>query len=166
MLLDIPRTRPLTPQPESFAALMEHYEANYIRLRLLCPDLHRIEGEAVSRVSGCLDLHLRVLETSRFTSTLLLTYYLPDDEGGRRADPNVVVRMYHDAHQAEVLSRACRVRDRVRDARGSARQTGMDSALLCKWRVNRFLYKWLGYCRLQGHCFGLANPERRALGIG
>ncbi|MBD3619097.1 MAG: DUF1249 domain-containing protein [Chromatiales bacterium] len=162
MLIDIPRTRPLTPQPESFASLMELYEANYIRLRQLCPDLHRIEGEAVSRVSGCLDLHLQVLETSRFTSTVLLTYYLPDEEGGQRADPNVVVRMYHDAHQAEVLSRVCR----VRDARVSARQTDVDSALLCKWRLNRFLYKWLGYCRLQGHCFGLANPERRALGVG
>ena len=162
MLIDIPRIRPLTPQPESFAALMELYEANYIRLRQLCPDLHRIEGKAVSRVRDCLDLHLQVLETSRFTSTVLLTYYLPDEAGGRRADPNVVVRMYHDAHQAEVLSRVCR----VRDARVGVRQTGVDSVLLCKWRLNRFLYKWLGYCRLQGHCFGLANPERRAFGIG
>jgi hypothetical protein len=22
-----------------------------------------------------------------------------------------------------------------------------------KWRMNRFLYKWLGYCLRQGHCF-------------
>ncbi|HDP90359.1 MAG TPA: DUF1249 domain-containing protein [Thioalkalivibrio sp.] len=162
MLTEITRPQSLSPRPESFAALMELYEANYIRLRQLCPDLHRIDGEAVSRVSGCLDLHLQVLETSHFTSTVLLTYYFPDAAGGLRADPNVVVRMYHDAHQAEVLSRVCR----VRDARVSAQASGMDSALLCKWRLNRFLYKWLGYCRLQGHCFGLANPERRALAAG
>jgi len=158
------KTRPIiaSPRPQSFAALMELYEANYIRLRQLCPDLHRIEGEAVSRVAGCLDLHLQVLEDSRFTTTLLLTYYFPDEAGGHRADPSLVVRVYHDAHQAEVLSRVCR----VQDGRVSARDPIGDSALMCKWRLNRFLYKWLGYCRRQGHCFGLANRERRELAVG
>lgn len=141
---------------------MELYEANYIRLRQLCPDLHRIEGEAVSRIRGGLDLHLQVLENSPFTTTLLLTYYFPDEQGGMRADPSVVVRVYHDAHQAEVLSRVCR----MRDARVSAPNTPTDSALACKWRLNRFLYKWLGYCRRQGHCFGLGNRERRQLAVG
>ena len=162
MLLEKTRPFSASPRPESFAALMELYEANYIRLRQLCPDLHRIEGEAVSRISGGLDLHLQVLENSRFTTTLLLTYYFPDEAGGLRADPSVVVRVYHDAHQAEVLSRVCR----VQEATVSTRATPADSALMCKWRLNRFLYKWLGYCRRQGHCFGLANRERRELAIG
>jgi uncharacterized protein YqiB (DUF1249 family) len=28
-----------------------------------------------------------------------------------------------------------------------------------KWRMNRFLYKWLGYCLRQGHHFA---PERES----
>jgi hypothetical protein len=31
--------------------------------------------------------------------------------------------------------------------------------LACKWRLNRFLYKWLGYCLRQGH--KMPNPSAR-----
>ena len=159
MLIERTRMPWAAPKPQSFAALMELYEANYIRLRQLCPDLHRIDGEAVSRIRCGLDLHLQVLENSPFTTTLLLTYYFDEPTGLRRPDPNLIVRVYHDAHQAEVLSRVCR----DTGGRISARDGASDSALHCKWRLNRFLYKWLGYCRRQGHCFGLSNRERADL---
>jgi len=28
-----------------------------------------------------------------------------------------------------------------------------DSMLVCRWRLNRFLNKWLGYLEHQGHSF-------------
>ncbi len=138
-----------SPRPRTFAALMEMYEANYMRLRCLCPALDAMPDHAVSRVCGALDLHLEVLERCKFTTTLLLTYYFDDPAAGRRANPNLIVRIYHDAHQAEVLSRSCRrEQDEV-----SVSRDATESALACKWKLNRFLYKWLGYCRHQGHRF-------------
>jgi len=144
-----------SPPPRSFAALMEMYEANYIRLRRLCPGLSSLGAQAVSRVNGALDLHAVVLERCRYTTTLVLTYELMGEHGELTADPNLVVRMYHDARQAEVLSRASR-RD---GGEISIEALHSDSALITKWRLNRFLYKWLGYCLHQGHRFELAAPE-------
>jgi uncharacterized protein YqiB (DUF1249 family) len=59
------------------------------------------------------------------------------------------VRVYHDAQVGEVIS--CGRRRGVRHAvynRMYNRYT-----LSEKWRMNRFLQKWLGYCLLQGHRF-------------
>lgn len=149
MLLKEPSAVLARPQPRSFAALMELYEANYIRLRRLCPGLSSIAHRAVSSVPGALDLHLEILERRRYTTTLLLTYYFRCEDGPPRANPNLVVRLYHDARQAEVLSGSCR-RSR-REIR--VQELPWDSALACKWRLNRFLFKWLGYCLHQGHRF-------------
>ncbi len=137
-----------SPAPRSFAALMELYEQNYIRLRCLCPGLKDITGEVVSQAPGAHALHLIVTEQHRHTTTLRLTYIM--DNGDRR--PDLTLRVYHDALQAEVLSRRCRWQGLVQ-----ARREPGESALLCKWRLNRFLYKWLNYCRRQGHGFG-ARP--------
>lgn len=145
MLFESTRTFSLTPRPRSFAGLMEMYEVNYIRLRQLCPDMHQIDI-ASSCVPGALDLHLRVLERSKYTTTLLLTYHFPVDRGWK-ASPNLKVRVYHDARQAEVLSFTCR----RRGAEVTSDDVDADSELVCKWRLNRFLYKWLGFCRHQGH---------------
>ncbi len=135
-----------SPAPRSFAALMELYEQNYIRLRCLCPGLKDITGEVVSQAPGAHALHLIVTEQTRHTTTLRLTYVM--DNGDLR--PDLTLRVYHDALQAEVLSRRCRWQGGLLHAR---REPG-ESALLCKWRLNRFLYKWLNYCRRQGHGFG------------
>lgn len=143
------------PSPRSFAALMEMYEANYIRLRRLCPGLSSLGGQVVSRVHGALDLHLIVLERSRYTTTLALTYELMGECGELTADPNLVVRMYHDARQAEVLSRS----SRREGGEISIEALRGHSALSAKWRLNRFLFKWLGYCLHQGHRFEMVEPE-------
>lgn len=137
------------PEPQSFAALMEMYEANYIRLRQLIPDLLAWSDTQIriSQVDGALNLYARLDEISRHTVTLWLSYDFGDSCPGPRYKPDLLVRVYLDARQAEVLSRTCRY-DEV-DLR---RQRGdMDSLLYCKWRLNRFLYKWLGYCLRQGH---------------
>lgn len=132
----------------NFAGLMELYECNYIRLRNLVPELDVMPDHVVSRIDGVLDLHLRMVERCKFTTTLNLTYYFHDQEGSFPA-PDMQVRMYHDAQVGEVIS--CGRRRGVRRAvynRMYNRYT-----LPEKWRMNRFLQKWLGYCLLQGHRF-------------
>ena len=136
--------------PRSFAGLMAVYESNYRRLLVLAPGLDTLEA-AVSRVPGCLDLHLRVLERHRYTTLLHLTYYFEEPGGGLRADPDLTIRVYHDARQAEAV--AC-----TRPQRGG----GDGCTLAGRWRMNRFLEKWLAYCLAQGHGFPPAVRPRRA----
>ena len=132
----------------NFAGLMELYECNYIRLRNLVPDLDVMQDHVISRIDGKLDLHLRIVERCKFTTTLNLTYYFNDDEGGFPA-PDMQVRMYHDAQVGEVI--ACGRRRGVRHA--VYNRMFNTYTLTEKWRMNRFLQKWLGYCLLQGHRF-------------
>lgn len=127
---------------------MELYECNYIRLRNLVPDLDAVPYESISRVPGALDLHLRVVERCKFTTTLSITYYFLDSEGVFFA-PDMKVRMYHDAQVGEVIS--CGRRRGVRHAKYDRMRNHY--ALEEKWRMNRFLQKWLGYCLMQGHRF-------------
>lgn len=137
------------PRPRSFAGLMEVYEANYMRFRKLCPGLCNVGEGAVSRARGALDLHLSVLSLSSYTSTVHLTYHLKDQHGVLRPNPDLTMRIYYDARQAEVLSCSCRgVSERMRPQR-----TGSRSELVGRWVANRFLYKWLYYCLRQGHAF-------------
>ncbi len=145
-----------SPKPQSFAALMEMYEANYIRLRLLIPDLlHWQIGDArVSRVEDALDLHVRLLEREKHTATFWLSYVFGHDCPDEGARPDLKVRVYLDARQAEVLSRVCRLDEiDIHRPHGDA-----ETMLACKWRLNRFLYKWLGYCLRQEHLLQLAQP--------
>lgn len=139
-----------SPRPRSFAALMDLYEHNYMRLRCLCPPLRDITGNHVSRVNNAHDLHLSIKDQTSHTTTLQMTYLMED--GARR--PDVTIHVYHDAVQAEVISRRCRLGSEwLRSSDGQ-----MGSALLCRWQLNRFLYKWLNYCQRQGHRFDLL-PE-------
>ncbi len=129
-----------SPKPRSFAALMDLYEHNYMRLKCLCPPIKDITGHVVSQVLNADDLHLIVIEQSRHTTTFRLTYEMADNV----PRPNLTLRIYHDARQAEVLSRG-------RNDLASMDRGLTDAALLSRWKTNRFLYKWLNYCRKQGH---------------
>ena len=143
-----------SPTPKTFAGLMELYEVNYIRFRQLCPGLDAITEASVSTVEGALSLHLRLIERCKYTTTVSLTYLFRDGQCEIKAEPNLTVRIYHDARQAEVLSRAYRrlgKEIRIRDLHDG-------SELKWRWNMNRFLYKWLGYCHYQGHYF----PDQRA----
>lgn len=132
--------------PKSFPALMELYEDNYIYLRRLCPYLKHLRGRHVSRLSGKgHDLHLHCLDSTPHTTTLRLTYQMLD--GSFR--PDLKIRMYHDARQVEVLSRQCR----ITGVELKTQRSVDESALLCRWRLNRFLNKWLSYSLRQGHSF-------------
>ena len=138
-----------SPIPNSFAGLMEMYEGNYIRLRKLLGDKEKIPSAAVSRIAKGMDLYLQVLEQTKYTSTIALTYYFTDTNQSFLAYPNLKIRLYYDALQAEVMSQTYRRRD---PNYCSFNHQG-DPSLLKRWRMNRFLFKWLSYCDRQGHSF-------------
>ena len=141
-----------TPRPHSFADLMQMYEANYIRLRLLCGNIRKLSDEVISNVRGGVPVSIKMIDQTTHTTTIMLTYIFKDEaEGGRR--PDLLVRVYHDSRQAEVLSRRCHITGSVL----RPWEKKVDSVLLCRWRLNRFLYKWAGYIHRQGHSFECAN---------
>lgn len=140
-------------EPGGFVSLMDLYENNFIRLRKLMPDLPNLPLNAVSRLPGCLSLHLTILERSKFTTTLSLTYYFEEAEQ-TLAEPALTVRVYHDASIVEVLTGHLKHgRQRYDHIPAKAKQT--------KWKLNRFLYKWLGYSLYLGHSF---SPLQSATG--
>ncbi len=145
------------PEPNSFAGLMEMYEGNYIRLRKLLGEKDLIPEVAVSRIDKGMDLYLQVLEQTKYTSTIALTYYFADDQQKFLPYPNIKIRVYYDALQAEVLSQAYRQKNP--DFHAFNHQT--DPTLLKRWRMNRFLFKWLAFCDRQGHSFCTNQQARR-----
>lgn len=135
-------------RPGSFVSLMSLYESNYIRLAWLVPDLRAADGSQISSVAGDCALHLAVDERSRYTTTLRLTYMF-DDATGPLADPDLLIRVYHDARLAEVQACARWHRHAMLGAIRSqlARELGD------RWLRNVMLNKWLDYCVERGHRF-------------
>jgi uncharacterized protein len=139
--------------PGTFAALMDLYERNYINLRRLLPVMPPASASRVSRAPGGLDLYLYAIERCRYTSELILTYQFSQNDGTALAEPNLRIRIYHDARLAEVMAARPR-RYPPFSTDFISRQTQMDTPpLLARWRINRFLFKWLTYCLRQGHRF-------------
>lgn len=150
MLIDIEKQSLSWVKPRSFPGLMALYESNYRRLGLLAGDLRRLPREVVSAVPGDLDLHLALLEQSPYTTTFRLTYEF-DPSGEGDAEPDIVVRVYHDVKVAEAMS--CR-----RNTRHPVLQNYPVDAkreLQRRWQRNRLLNKWLEYCLEKGHSFAI-----------
>jgi len=128
-------------KPRSFVALMDLYEYNFLRLKRIAPDLD-IADRMVSVSPGHLDLYLDVTERCKFTTMIRMTYRF--EQGDKQIlQPDMHIKIYHDARNAEVLDRLDRRHRRVYSG----------ETLQEKWRLNRFLYKWLGYCIYQKHYF-------------
>ena len=140
-----------TVTPGGYASLMDLYENNYLRLKTLLPGLDAFTGEAVSHINGCLDLHVALLDSSRYTSSYRLTYYFAGDNPySPVAEPDLTLRVYHDAALVEVLA------GHLQHGRVHLNHLPADSLRL-KWKMNRFLYRWLGYCLHLGHRFSSAD---------
>lgn len=146
MLLDSRLVPETIIKPRSFVGLMSVYESNFLRLLNIVPDLERIDGCYRSRVAGDCDLHLDILDRSRYTVTMSLTYYF-DTEGGRVADPNMLVRAYLDGRLAEAMKLGSDHRHVA--FRQLMHEHGRE--LGARWRRNVVLNKWLDYLREQGH---------------
>ena len=139
-----------------FYALMAIYEDNYVRFNRLAGDLRgggNVGVVSISRRARDIDLRLQVLERCKYTTTVSLTYRFVGKHGALSA-PDMKIRLYHDSRQAEVVS-CCRLeRRRYRWLRRSACR----STLQWRWRMNRFLFKWLNHCLKSGHGF----PQEQA----
>ena len=133
----------------SVGSLMALCEENYGALRRLVPDLATRRGEGRSQCAGGMDLHLEVIDQAPYTTLLRLTYFFPfEDERVHRlpqADPDALLRAYHDARQVEVID----LRQTALPLHNHYRSPALDA----KWKANLFLSKWLGYCALLGHHF-------------
>jgi uncharacterized protein len=146
-------------RPRSFVALMGLYESNFIRLGWLAGNLRLLTGRYTSAVRGDCDLVLTVTERSAYTSTLNLTYLLPDAHGRVRC-PDMRLRIYLDASLVEAQQLdgghtapparppAARAHPRARLARSDA-----ERELDQRWARNMMLNKWLEYCVERGHRF-------------
>ena len=141
--------RPQSLLPSRFSWLMGLYAENYHRLsRLFAP--HNLQlGSYLSSLDDGLDVRLDVLERHRYTLDLHLTYNFIDSETGERA-PSAQLRMYHDAHMAEVLD--CRPDRRLVRAIGPLQPAR--SVVQQRVRMSSFLNRWLEYLAEQGHSIG------------
>jgi uncharacterized protein YqiB (DUF1249 family) len=135
-------------RPRSFVALMGLYESNFIRLGWLAGELAQLSGTYRSRVPGDCDLVLTVSERAPYTSTVNLTYLLPEERGVLRY-PDMRVRIYHDAHLVEAHEWArVHTQPLLQALRGHA-----ERELDQRWARNMMLNKWLDYCAERGHRF-------------
>lgn len=126
----------------NFAKLMDMYEQNYMRLRCLIPSMD-IADVMVSQVEGYSDLHLSIKERCKYTTIMNLTYQFKEKDKSALLLPNLNIRVYHDAKTAEVQNKQSRIHQILSN----------EGSLEHQYRLNRFLYKWLGYCLYQGHQF-------------
>ena len=140
--------------PGTFAGLMDLYERNYIGIRRLIPLMPPATTCQVSSIAGGLSLYLEVLKRFRYTTELSLTYHFAREDGVV-AEPDLRIRVYHDARLAEVMSAQLRHRPEFQLDEETARQTQLSA----RCHVNRFLYKWLNYCLHQGHRFGAGSQR-------
>lgn len=146
MLLDHDIVPEAVAKPKSFVGLMSLYESNYRRLLQLIPELERLDGYYQSRVAGDCSLHLEILERSRHTVTLSLTYFFYED-GVRIADPDMKIRVYLDGKLAETMSFCNGHRHAELKRIWCTHKRELDA----RWRRNIVLNKWLEYLFDQGH---------------
>ena len=146
MLQDYLQSPETIVRPKSFVGLMSLYDSNFFRLNHLIPELHRLDGYFRSRVAGDCDLHVEILERSRYTVTMSLSYFF-EEEGVRIADPDMKVRVYLDGQLAESLGFSGEHRHAA-----FRRLTRMHRAELdARWRRNIILNKCPEYLMDQGH---------------
>lgn len=146
MLFDHELVPQAAAKPRSFIGLMAIYESNYLRLLRVIPELERLDGYYQSKVAGDCGLHLEILERSRYTVTLSLSYFFLENDK-RIADPDLKIRVYLDGHLAEAMSMNGSPRHESLRRLWREHRCELDS----RWRRNVVLNKWLDYLVDQGH---------------
>ena len=132
---------------------MDLCDENYRQLMRIAPALRNLSGNHVSRLEGCMDLHLEIQEQTPYTTLVHLTYFFSSRKE-QQPDPDALLRVYHDSRQVEVVNlkqHALPLND------GEKLPT-----LVQKWRINLFLSKWLNYCAEQGHRFDPGATQKPA----
>lgn len=137
-------------RPGSFSGLMTVYESNFIKLKLLIAGLETPEAmmpQMVSHTDQDCDLYLEVLSRDPYTTTLKLTYWFLIDTSEAVPDPDLTLKVYHDARLVEAVA----VKETHRHA--MLRELALRHSLELgrRWRRNIMLNKWLDYLLEMGH---------------
>ena len=134
-------------RPGSFTGLMTIYESNYIKLRQLTADFDWSGPSMLSSSSHDRDLHAQLLRREAYTTTLRLTYWFEEQPGKWVPDPDLILRIYHDARLVEAVAGGdCHHHQKLREL---ASHSGAE--LDRRWRINMMLNKWLDYLGDVGH---------------
>jgi len=128
--------------------LVDLCEENYRHLQKLLPELRQMEGRYRSCGDEHADLFLEVVEHARYTSLVHLTYFFEHEEGSE-PEPDVMLRVYHDTRQVEVID--------LKQSSLPVHSLYEAPGLVNKWQVNLFVSKWLAFCVHQGHHFSPQN---------
>jgi len=145
-------------RPGSFTGLMTLYESNYIKLVSLIEPLAAQRpkrlGSAVSVSPEDCDLHLKPVSFEPYTTTIKLTYWFDGDEGEPVADPDLMIRVYHDARLVEAVRAAdAHYHHKLRELAAQEAAAVHSLELDRRWRNNIMLNKWLDYLLDMGHKF-------------
>lgn len=134
-------------RPGSFSGLMTTYESNYLKLSVLLGSLDPQSTHWISRVRRDNELYVERQQSETYTTTLRMTYRLRDGQGNEVMDPDLTVRIYHDAELAEAVG--CRAQHHHRQLRELAASHTQE--LSRRWQINTMLNKWLDYLIDCGH---------------
>tara|TARA_R110002167_G_scaffold298619_11_gene502953 strand:- start:481 stop:924 length:444 start_codon:yes stop_codon:yes gene_type:complete len=97
--MNLPNKTRYVPKLANMHKVCEH---NYARLLSLLPDCDTESLEYHFKVNGSLSYQMKIIDSSRYTSTIEMSQRCID--GPDFLKPVVVVRLYHDAQMAEVLT--------------------------------------------------------------
>lgn len=135
-------------RPGSFTGLMTIYESNFLKLNQLTSSFAYPGGSWVSASSRDCDLHLHLLKAEPYTTTLKLTYWFVERDGTVVPDPDLKLRIYHDARLVEAVAGRDHQHHHPK-LKELALPAGTE--LDRRWRINMMLNKWLDYLLEVGH---------------
>jgi uncharacterized protein YqiB (DUF1249 family) len=137
-------------------------DGNYIRLLKLLPDLTpAARREFTLPELGARDrataqrVVLDVVETFKYTSTVSIVLEVPGLSSVYYRPPAMLVRLYHDANTAEVISYQDERRIRVMYQEDELPRFYPDE----KEQVNLFLAEWLALCLEAGQGHHVLRPS-------
>jgi len=136
-------------RPGSFTGLMTLYESNYLKLARLGSFLPDGTASDISSVNGDCDLHIEILRSAPYTTTLRLTYWFDELDGEKIADPNLTIRAYHDARLVEAVAGVSQHHHHKLKELALTHSAELDR----RWQRNITLNKWLDYLLDVGHGF-------------
>jgi hypothetical protein len=134
-------------RPGSFTGLMTIYESNFLKLNRLTAAFADTHRTVVSSSTRDCDVHLTLIKREPYTTTLKLTYWFTEPDGTAAPDPDLTLRVYHDARLVEAVEG----RDLHRHHKLRELALPADTELGRRWRINMMLNKWLDYLIDVGH---------------
>ena len=144
--------RVLMKKKPAIGDLMDLCGENYALLLKMAPSLPKMKGHYQSHSVSGTRLHLQILEQSRYTSLIRLTYFFGDNE--KQADPDSTLRVYHDSSQLELID--------LRRRKLYLTNTYQHPNLIIKWKANLFIHKWLIYCLKSSPAFEFKHTDQIA----